>query len=74
MLLEDELRYHLGLTNFTSGKGKVNLTNFGSRNFEFDQSAALWTEVMEDDKSILVVFWYLKVTLKESGSLPDPLC
>ncbi|KAK3194250.1 hypothetical protein Dsin_025560 [Dipteronia sinensis] len=24
---EDELRYHLGLTNFTTGKGKVNLTD-----------------------------------------------
>ncbi|KAK3444492.1 hypothetical protein EUGRSUZ_A00209, partial [Eucalyptus grandis] len=25
--LEDELRYHLGLTNFTTGKGKVNLAD-----------------------------------------------
>ncbi|MBA0600145.1 hypothetical protein Gorai_006343 [Gossypium raimondii] len=31
---EDELRYHLGLTNFTTGKGKVNLTNSSVRPLE----------------------------------------
>ncbi|CAM8928493.1 unnamed protein product [Rhodiola kirilowii] len=28
---EDELRYHLGLTNFTTGKGKVNLADSNVR-------------------------------------------
>lgn len=31
---EDELRYHLGLTNFTTGKGKVNLTDSSVRPLE----------------------------------------
>ncbi|KAM7275365.1 hypothetical protein ACFE04_017231 [Oxalis oulophora] len=31
---EDELRYHLGLTNFTTGKGKVNLTDTNVRPLE----------------------------------------
>ncbi|KAM0988134.1 hypothetical protein ACFX13_012353 [Malus domestica] len=31
---EDELRYHLGLTNFTTGKGKVNLTDSTVRPLE----------------------------------------
>ncbi|KAK0582141.1 hypothetical protein LWI29_021957 [Acer saccharum] len=31
---EDELRYHLGLTNFTTGKGKVNLTDSNVRPLE----------------------------------------
>ncbi|KAF4358939.1 hypothetical protein G4B88_028712 [Cannabis sativa] len=31
---EDELRYHLGLTNFTTGKGKVNLTESNVRPLE----------------------------------------
>jgi len=31
---EEELRYHLGLTNFTTGKGKVNLTDSNVRAME----------------------------------------
>lgn len=31
---EDELRYHLGLTNFTTGKGKVNLMDSSVRPLE----------------------------------------
>lgn len=31
---EDELRYHLGLTNFTTGKGKVNLSDHNARPIE----------------------------------------
>ncbi|KAH1200903.1 GTP-binding protein SAR1A [Glycine max] len=31
---EEELRYHLGLTNFTTGKGKVNLTESNLRPLE----------------------------------------
>ncbi|MBA0656231.1 hypothetical protein Goklo_008607 [Gossypium klotzschianum] len=31
---EDELRYHLGLTNFTTGKGKVNLADSNVRPLE----------------------------------------
>ncbi|KAK1591801.1 hypothetical protein Q3G72_013906 [Acer saccharum] len=31
---EDELRYHLGLTNFTTGKGKVNLADSSVRPLE----------------------------------------
>ena len=31
---EDELRYHLGLTNFTTGKGKVSLTESNLRPLE----------------------------------------
>uniref|UniRef100_A0A803PW99 DUF7731 domain-containing protein n=1 Tax=Cannabis sativa TaxID=3483 RepID=A0A803PW99_CANSA len=31
---EDELRYHLGLNNFTTGKGKVNLTDSNVRPLE----------------------------------------
>ncbi|KAL5983576.1 GTP-binding protein SAR1a [Asimina triloba] len=31
---EEELRYHLGLTNFTTGKGKVNLTDSNVRPLE----------------------------------------
>ncbi|KAK9139201.1 hypothetical protein Scep_008882 [Stephania cephalantha] len=31
---EDELRYHLGLTNFTTGKGKVNLSDSNVRPLE----------------------------------------
>jgi GTP-binding protein SAR1 len=31
---EDELRHHLGLTNFTTGKGKVNLTDSNVRPLE----------------------------------------
>ncbi|XP_011014180.1 PREDICTED: GTP-binding protein SAR1A [Populus euphratica] len=31
---EDELRYHLGLTNFTTGKGKVNLVDSDVRPLE----------------------------------------
>ena len=31
---EDELYYHLGLTNFTTGKGKVNLANSNVRPLE----------------------------------------
>ncbi|XVF62488.1 hypothetical protein PTKIN_Ptkin09bG0012000 [Pterospermum kingtungense] len=31
---EDELLYHLGLTNFTTGKGKINLTDSGVRPLE----------------------------------------
>ncbi|KAB5529164.1 hypothetical protein DKX38_019245 [Salix brachista] len=31
---EDELRYHLGLTNFTTGKGKVNLVDSNVRPLE----------------------------------------
>ncbi|MBA0753237.1 hypothetical protein Gogos_020438, partial [Gossypium gossypioides] len=31
---EDELRYHLGLTNFTTGKGKVNLGDSSVRPLE----------------------------------------
>lgn len=31
---EDELRYHLGLTNFTTGKGKVNLSGSNLRPME----------------------------------------
>lgn len=31
---EDELRYHLGLTNFTTGKGKMNLTDSNLRPLE----------------------------------------
>jgi GTP-binding protein SAR1 len=31
---EDELRYHLGLTNFTTGKGKVNLADTNVRPLE----------------------------------------
>ncbi|KAJ0091765.1 hypothetical protein Patl1_24921 [Pistacia atlantica] len=31
---EDELRFHLGLTNFTTGKGKVNLTESNVRPLE----------------------------------------
>ncbi|MBA0882048.1 hypothetical protein Goshw_001171, partial [Gossypium schwendimanii] len=31
---EDELRYHLGLTNFTTGKGKVNLGDSNVRPLE----------------------------------------
>lgn len=31
---EDELRYHLGLSNFTTGKGKVNLTDSNVRPLE----------------------------------------
>lgn len=31
---EDELRYHLGLTNFTTGKGTVNLSNSQVRPLE----------------------------------------
>ncbi|WVZ18465.1 hypothetical protein V8G54_005787, partial [Vigna mungo] len=31
---EDELRYHLGLTNFTTGKGKINLTDSNLRPLE----------------------------------------
>ncbi|KAK3444423.1 hypothetical protein EUGRSUZ_A00327 [Eucalyptus grandis] len=31
---EDELRYHLGLTDFTTGKGKVNLANQAVRPLE----------------------------------------
>lgn len=31
---EDELRYHLGLTNFTTGKGKVALGDSGVRPLE----------------------------------------
>lgn len=31
---EDELRFHLGLTNFTTGKGKVNLIDSNVRPLE----------------------------------------
>lgn len=31
---EDELRYHMGLTNFTTGKGNVNLDNTNVRPLE----------------------------------------
>lgn len=31
---EDELRFHLGLSNFTTGKGKVNLTQTNVRPLE----------------------------------------
>ena len=31
---EEELRYHLGLTNFTTGKGKINLTESNLRPLE----------------------------------------
>ncbi|XP_015959563.1 GTP-binding protein SAR1A [Arachis duranensis] len=31
---EEELRYHLGLTNFTTGKGKINLTDSNLRPLE----------------------------------------
>jgi GTP-binding protein SAR1 len=31
---EDELRYHLGLSNFTTGKGKVNLSDSNVRPME----------------------------------------
>ncbi|KAK8977796.1 hypothetical protein V6N11_000123 [Hibiscus sabdariffa] len=37
---EDELRYHLGLTNFTTGKGKVNLGDSNVRPLEF--SNIIW--------------------------------
>ncbi|KAF2289104.1 hypothetical protein GH714_028929 [Hevea brasiliensis] len=41
---EDELRYHLGLTNFTTGKGKVNLTDSNVRPLKFScaVSSARW--------------------------------
>lgn len=31
---EDELRYHLGLTNFTTGKGNENLSDYNARPIE----------------------------------------
>lgn len=31
---EDELRYHLGLTNFTTGKGKESLSDYNARPIE----------------------------------------
>ncbi len=31
---EDEFRYHMGLTNFTTGKGRVNLANSNVRPLE----------------------------------------
>lgn len=31
---EDELRYHLGLTNFTTGKGNENLSDYTARPIE----------------------------------------
>ncbi|KAK8712460.1 hypothetical protein V6N13_147700 [Hibiscus sabdariffa] len=41
---EDELRYHLGLTNFTTGKGKVNLADSSVRPLE--NSSRNWNSMM----------------------------
>ncbi|RVW49999.1 GTP-binding protein SAR1A [Vitis vinifera] len=44
---EDELYYHLGLTNFTTGKGKVNLANSNVRPLEVFMCSIVRKWVME---------------------------